>query len=53
MGWTDASTSVPGMAETIYPGEYVSVSGTGTKYNLTEFYFVGTTGDKVLIAYEQ
>ena len=53
MGWTDAATTVPGMTATIYPGEHVSIWGIGTKYNLTEFYFVGTTGDKVLIAYEQ
>ena len=59
VGFTDATgasgvaAASPAFCDTITAGSYVSLAQTGTKYNLQEIYFLGTTGDKILIVYTQ
>lgn len=53
VGFRDETGTNISNAATITAGSYVQLVGTGTKYNLTEITFTGTTGDKVLVVYEQ
>lgn len=50
---TITTANTPAVFDTITAGSYLGLRTIGVKYNLSQFYFVGTTGDKVLIVYEQ
>ena len=58
VGWKDSlgvltTSNTPAIVDTISPGSYLGLSKTGAKYNLADLYFVGSTGDSVVIAYEE
>lgn len=58
IGFVDSAGAVvtanqPAFVDTITAGSWLSLGKTGTKYNLSEIYFLGTTGDKILVVYEQ
>lgn len=58
LGLKDPAGSVttadtPAVFDTITAGSYLALKTVGVKYNLKDFYFVGATGDKVLIVFEQ
>jgi hypothetical protein len=52
-GASGVTANSPAFCDTITAGSYVSLTQTGTKYDLKDVYFLGTTGDKVLIVYTQ
>lgn len=59
LGWKDTAAvavtvNTPVITDTITAGSSVILRATpGQKYNLANIYVLGTTGDKVLIIYEQ
>jgi len=52
-GGSGVSQGSPAFIETITPGSYITLSPIGTKYNLMDMYFLGSTGDKVLVVYSE
>ena len=52
-GASGVSADAPAFCDSITAGSYVSLQQTGTKYNLQDIYFLGSTGDKILIVYTQ
>lgn len=52
-GASGVAAASPAFCDTITAGSYVALQQTGTKYDLQSIYFLGTTGDKVLIVYTQ
>jgi len=58
IGYKDVTGEVvtanqPALVDSIAAGSWLALNNIGTRYNLTDFYFLGSTGDKVLIVYEQ
>jgi hypothetical protein len=47
------TAGTPAALDVIWPGWYVSFAATGTRFNLGDFYVVGTNGDRVLILLTQ
>lgn len=48
------ATGKPGMVQAIAAGSWVAIKAPpGTKYNFADMAIVGTTGDRVLITFEQ
>jgi len=52
-GASGVAADSPAFCDTITSGSYVSLQQTGTKYDLKDIYFLGTTGDKILVVYTQ
>ena len=52
-GTSGVAAGSPAFCDTILAGSYLGLAQTGTKYNLADLYFLGTTGDKVLVVYTQ
>lgn len=50
---TVTTADTPAIVDTIAAGSWLALQRTGTKYNLADVYFVGSTGDKILIVFEQ
>lgn len=52
-GTSGVAAGSPAFHETITSGSYMVLAPIGTKYNLKDIYFLGTTGDKILVVYSQ
>lgn len=52
-GASGVSADSPAFVEAITSGSFLGLGQTGTKYNLRDIYFLGSTGDKILILYTQ
>ncbi len=52
-GASGVAADSPAFCDTITAGSYVALQQVGTKYDLKDIYFLGTTGDKILIVYTQ
>lgn len=58
VGWVDNEGRTTNAASPIYvdsiaAGSYLGLGKTGVKYDLKDLYFRGSTGDKVIIVFEQ
>lgn len=53
IGFYDYDNSRTNIVDSITSGSWLSLKTTGAKYNLADFYFLGTNTDKVLIVYER
>lgn len=54
IGFADGNHSVTNLVDTIAAGSWLKITAPpGTKYDLKDVYFNGSTGDKVQIVYEQ
>lgn len=47
------SAGTPALVDTIAANSFLAIARIGTKYNLADVYLLGTTGDKVLIVFQQ
>lgn len=52
-GASGVTAGQPAFCDSITAGSYVSLQQIGTKYDLKDLYFLGSTGDKILIVYTQ
>lgn len=54
VGFSDTGHTVTNMVDSIAAGSWLSIKAPpGTKYDLHDLYFTGTTGEKIKIVYEQ